>query len=112
MIYIYHAPNILSANTTNNIILILNIISLNLIGCPISCLFFCNMEIINKNNIRNMRICKHYLQRKYARGCNVPEIRLRGKWLMNAGFNIGDYISITITDGVLTITIDKKTTTP
>lgn len=55
-----------------------------------------------------MRVCSHYLQRKYSVGSNVPEIRLRGKWLLKAGFNIGDYITITVIEERLTITVDNK----
>lgn len=55
-----------------------------------------------------MRICSHYLQRKYSAGSNVPEIRLRGKWLQNAGFEIGDYILITVTEKGLLISTDNK----
>lgn len=50
-----------------------------------------------------MRICSHYLQRKYSSGNKVPEIRLRGKWLQKAGFEIGDYVLITITEKGLLI---------
>lgn len=99
---------ILSGNTTDNIILIFNILSLNLIGCRISCLFFCNMKIKNEGKNRNMRICSHYLKRKYTVGSNVPEIRLRGKWLQNAGFEIGDYVLISITEKGLLISTDSK----
>mgnify|MGYP003623519338 CR=1 FL=1 len=55
-----------------------------------------------------MRICSHYLKRKYSIGSNVPEIRLRGKWLHNAGFEIGDYVLITITEKGLLISTDNK----
>lgn len=108
MIKIYYVLNILPVDTTDNIILIFNIILLNPIGYSVPCFFFCNMKTTNKNNTRNLRICSHYLQRKYSKGCDVPEIRLRGKWLLNAGFNIGDYITITIIEEKLTITIDNK----
>lgn len=55
-----------------------------------------------------MRVCSYYLQRKYSVGSNVPEIRLRGKWLENAGFEIGDYVLISITEKGLLISTESK----
>lgn len=38
----------------------------------------------------------------------TPTIMLKGQWLKEAGFNIGDYISITCEDGKLIITQDSE----
>ena len=38
----------------------------------------------------------------------TPTIMLKGQWLKEAGFNIGDYISITCEDGKLIITQDAE----
>lgn len=36
----------------------------------------------------------------------IPMIRLCGKWLLDAGFSIGDYVSVSCEDGKLIITPD------
>lgn len=38
----------------------------------------------------------------------TPTIMLKGKWLQELGFNIGDYVSITCEDGRLVITPDAE----
>lgn len=38
----------------------------------------------------------------------TPTIMLKGQWLKEAGFDIGDYISITCEDGKLIITQDAE----
>jgi type I toxin-antitoxin system toxin SymE len=37
----------------------------------------------------------------------VPMIRLRGKWLQNAGFDEGTPVEITVAEGRLTLTVTK-----
>jgi hypothetical protein len=37
----------------------------------------------------------------------VPMIRLRGKWLQNAGFDEGSLVEITVADGRLTLIVTK-----
>ena len=37
---------------------------------------------------------------------SIPMIRLCGKWLSDAGFSIGDYVSVSCEDGKLIITPD------
>jgi hypothetical protein len=37
----------------------------------------------------------------------VPMIRLRGKWLQNAGFDEGTRVEVTVADGRLTLTVTK-----
>ena len=38
----------------------------------------------------------------------TPTIMLKGMWLKEAGFDIGDYISVTCEDGKLIITQDAE----
>lgn len=38
----------------------------------------------------------------------TPTIMLKGLWLKEAGFNIGDYISVTCEDGKIIITQDAE----
>ena len=38
----------------------------------------------------------------------TPVILLKGQWLKEAGFNIGDYISVTCEDGKIIITQDAE----
>lgn len=40
----------------------------------------------------------------------TPTIMLKGQWLKEAGFDIGDYISITCEDGKIIITQDAERT--
>jgi len=42
----------------------------------------------------------------------VPMIRLRGKWLQNAGFDEGSLVEITVTDERLTLTVTKPQVSP
>ena len=37
----------------------------------------------------------------------VPMIRLRGKWLQDAGFDEGTPVEITVADGRLTLTVTE-----
>lgn len=38
----------------------------------------------------------------------TPTIMLKGQWLKEAGFNIGDYISVTCEDGKIIISQDAE----
>ena len=38
----------------------------------------------------------------------TPTIMLKGNWLRDLGFNIGDYISVTCEDGKLVIELDAE----
>ena len=38
----------------------------------------------------------------------TPSIMLKGMWLKELGFDIGDYISVTCKDGRLVITLDAE----
>ncbi len=57
-------------------------------------------------NGRGRRIAKiHALERDYQQ---VPMLRLTGKWLAKANFEIGQPIEIEVEDGKLLIMIDKQ----
>ena len=57
--------------------------------------------------IRKTRNMKVYSQSGYKYR-EIPSIRLQGNWLKDAGFDIGDYISVTCEDGRLVITPDAE----
>ena len=42
----------------------------------------------------------------------TPTIMLKGQWLKEAGFDIGDYISVTCEDGKLVIVFDEYEVAP
>jgi hypothetical protein len=50
------------------------------------------------------RIISELRQRPYSPGTMVPFIRLRGRWLENAGFEIGDDVQIEVHDNQLILT--------
>ena len=54
---------------------------------------------------KKTRIMKVYEKSDY-RNQSIPMIRLCGKWLSEAGFSIGDYVSVSCEDGKLIITPD------
>ncbi len=56
-------------------------------------------------NERGRRVAKiHALERDYQQ---VPLLRLTGKWLAKARFEIGQLIEIEVEDGKLLIMVDK-----
>lgn len=57
-----------------------------------------------KKNVRQMKV---YGQSGY-RYEKTPTIMLKGKWLKELGFEIGNYISINCENGKLIITIDEE----
>ncbi len=57
-----------------------------------------------KKNVRNMKVCG---QSGYQYE-TVPAIRLRGKWLEELGFHIGDYVQVKCENGQLIITPDEN----
>jgi len=66
------------------------------------------MKAVKAPKARNLMVYDHYSPRKYSQGCFVPYIRLRGKWLEEAGFGIGDQVKITVTENGLLISPDKN----
>ena len=59
---------------------------------------------MEKKNVRQMKV---YGQSRY-RYEKTPTIMLKGKWLKELGFEIGNYISINCENGKLIITIDEE----
>ena len=57
-----------------------------------------------KKNVRNMKVCGQSGY-KYER---VPAITLKGKWLEELGFHLGDYVQVKCENGQLIITPDVK----
>lgn len=55
-----------------------------------------------KKNVRNMKVCGQSGY-KYE---TVPAITLKGKWLEELGFHLGDYIQVKCENGQLIITPD------
>ena len=59
-----------------------------------------------KKNVRNMKVCGQSGY-KYE---TVPAITLKGKWLEELGFHLGDYVQVKCENGQLIITpdVDKE----
>ena len=57
-----------------------------------------------KKNVRNMKVCGQSGY-KYER---VPAITLKGKWLEELGFHLGDYVQVKCENGQLIITPDAN----
>lgn len=57
-----------------------------------------------KKNVRNMKVCGQSGY-KYE---TVPVITLKGKWLEELGFHLGDYVQVKCENGQLIITPDVK----
>lgn len=55
-----------------------------------------------KKNVRNMKVCGQSGY-KYE---TVPAITLKGKWLEEMGFHLGDYVQVKCENGQLIITPD------
>ena len=55
-----------------------------------------------KKNVRNMKVCGQSGY-KYE---TVPAITLKGKWLEELGFHLGDYVQVKCENGQLIITLD------
>lgn len=54
---------------------------------------------------RKMKIHAKFRTRRWD-NITVPEIRLQGKWLEEAGFKQGEYVKIQVEHNKLTITVD------
>lgn len=44
-------------------------------------------------NVRTLKVCELWREGRY-RDARVPQVRLNGKWLREAGFDIGDKVHI------------------
>ena len=64
------------------------------------------------SHTRQTRIISELRQRPYSPGTVVPFIRLRGRWLETAGFEIGDDVKIEIRDHQLILTKVDSATPP
>ena len=51
-----------------------------------------------------------YAIRHSGEQCSIPAIRLRGKWLREAGFLAGQKVSVIVEHGRLTILVDDEET--
>lgn len=58
--------------------------------------------------IRNITVYGHFSPRSYYGECLVPQIRLNGKWLRDAGFDIQDRIKIVVSNKCLVIVPDEE----
>ena len=53
--------------------------------------------------IRRLKTCYSLRMNTYLEIKQVPTLRLMGNWLRKAGFEIGDYTTILVSEGVLVI---------
>lgn len=60
----------------------------------------------NQNGKRQLKVLPKYKAR-VNKAVIVPEIRLCGKWLQNAGFTTGQSVSVVSEPNKLTITLDS-----
>ncbi len=64
---------------------------------------------INKDiKLRKIQVYTHHSPRRTGVYTTNPQIRLCGKWLRKAGFNVGDQIRIITMDKCLVIIPDEK----
>lgn len=61
---------------------------------------------------RQTRIISEMRQRPYSTETIVPFIRLRGRWLETAGFEIGDDVQIEVREHQLVLTKVESATSP
>ncbi|MCD7971267.1 MAG: type I toxin-antitoxin system SymE family toxin [Candidatus Azobacteroides sp.] len=54
-------------------------------------------------DMRYLRLQPRYRALKYSGNSIVPELRLNGRWLENAGFRVSEYVSITVMNGLLIV---------
>lgn len=66
------------------------------------------MKSENELHIRNVTVYGHFSSRKWSRDAMFPQIRLIGKWLRDAGFEIEDKIKIVVSNKCLVIVPDEK----
>lgn len=63
-----------------------------------------NKSMITAKQVRKRRICKKYFHRECSPAAIFPDIRLCGKWLLETGFNVGQYIQISCEENKIVIT--------
>jgi hypothetical protein len=59
--------------------------------------------------IRRLKTCYSLRMNTYLEIKQVPTLRLMGNWLRKAGFEIGDYTTILVSEGVLVIRKEENT---
>ena len=58
--------------------------------------------------IRRLKTCYSHRMNTSLKIKQVPTLRLMGNWLRKAGFEIGDYNTIIVSEGVLVIRKEEK----
>lgn len=71
-------------------------------------LLLCFMKKTDDIQIRNITVYGHFSPRSYYRECLVPQIRLNGIWLREAGFDVQDRIKIVVSNKCLVIVPDEE----
>lgn len=66
------------------------------------------MKKTNDIHIRNITVYGHYYPRLYSMEYLVPQIRLIGNWLREAGFDVHDRIKIVVSNKCLVIVPDEE----
>ncbi|MFT6923854.1 MAG: toxic protein SymE [Crocinitomicaceae bacterium] len=61
-------------------------------------------KTIMKSANRKLTVNRKFQSREYKRFISVPEIRLCGKWLKEAGFNEAGQVKVAVKEGKLIIT--------
>jgi hypothetical protein len=55
--------------------------------------------------VRYLKLKEFYREGRYGKRKIVPELRLCGNWLEQAGFPAEDYVSVTVMNGLLIVRI-------
>lgn len=55
------------------------------------------------DHVRTRKLQAQYQSRRYGRQVEVPSLLLAGLWLEEAGFEIGEHVTITVEEGRLVI---------
>ncbi|MFT3993695.1 MAG: SymE family type I addiction module toxin [Dysgonomonas sp.] len=66
------------------------------------------MKNIDDIHIRNLTVYGHFSPRQWSKYAMLPQIRLIGKWLRDAGFEVEDKIKIVVSNKCLVIVPDEK----
>jgi hypothetical protein len=61
-----------------------------------------------KSGKRKLKIYKKCIGRRYGQFVQLPEIRLCGVWLNNAGFEAGNNIFIEYSEDKIIISLEKR----
>lgn len=61
------------------------------------------MKDLHKTHIRNITVYRYFSSRKWSKDIMFPQIRLIGKWLRDAGFEVEDKIKIVVSEKCLVI---------